>query len=250
MSKQINIVNPHLKFPRVSLKAPLTSGFVLIAGEVDRRTSFFGESQSKKTLLRQIKNLSLTLEENERIVSTTLFKAMLFPPGRDGGYLRKLNKTIHNRFDVVLLIELRSTDDIKILENNAAYHSIHEAFSKGSSYHFIYQAENIRRIDTVDHKNTGVFLFNYFVAENKNQNLDIWEYTAGWFQDQTHLDNSTLFGSVENEPQDFTVINHCRWDGLMNVLPSLIFKKTFNTYVLDNFEANNVAANPILYKLA
>jgi hypothetical protein len=34
------------------------------------------------------------------------------------------------------------------------------------------------------------------------------------------------------------------------VLPSLMFKKTFHSYVLDNFAANNVAAMPILYRLA
>jgi len=37
---------------------------------------------------------------------------------------------------------------------------------------------------------------------------------------------------------------------LIHILPSLIFKKSFKEFVLNNFEANNVAAMPILYKLA
>jgi len=36
------------------------------------------------------------------------------------------------------------------------------------------------------------------------------------------------------------------WD----ILPSLLFKKSFHSYVLDNFYANKVAAMPVLYKLA
>lgn len=36
----------------------------------------------------------------------------------------------------------------------------------------------------------------------------------------------------------------------MDVMPSLIFNKTLKSYVLDNFEANQTVAMPILYKLA
>lgn len=250
MNTEINIVNQHLKFSRVSLKKPLSSGFILISAEVDKKTSFWGESTAKKSLLQEIKTQSNLLRKSPDVLNITPFKATLFPPGRDGGYLKKLGKKIHDRFDVVLLIELDSIESIENLREHPAYQSILAAFDRLSSYHFIYHAENTRRIDTVNHERNGVFLFNYFVAQEKDQNLGIWEYTAGWFQDQTKLDNSTLFSSVDNEPQDFSVINHCRWDGFVNILPSLIFNKTFKTYVLDNFEANNVAANPILYKLA
>ena len=49
-----------------------------------------------------------------------------------------------------------------------------------------------------------------------------------------------------------SVINHCRWDRLSSesVLPALIFKRSLASwlrYVLDNFAANQCAANPILY---
>ncbi|MCX2930939.1 hypothetical protein ORI20_11665 [Mycobacterium sp. CVI_P3] len=54
----------------------------------------------------------------------------------------------------------------------------------------------------------------------------------------------------EGSDTDNTVINHCRWDKLRNILPSLVFKPSFRRYVLANFEANNTAAIPILYRLA
>ena len=250
MDSPIKIVNEHLKFPKVNLKEPLQEGFILISAEVDKRTSFWGESKSKKNLIKQLKELSGALRKDKQVQDATLFKASLFPPGRGGAYLQRLNKEVHDRYDVVLLIETISADDIEEVQNNAIYQSILSAISQYSSYHFVYSAENIRRIDRVNHQKQGVFLFNYFVADNKSQNLKIWEYTAGWFQDQTQLDNSTLFSAIDDTPSDYRVINHCRWDGFMDILPSLIFKKSFKTYVLDNFEANHVAAIPILYKLA
>ena len=36
------------------------------------------------------------------------------------------------------------------------------------------------------------FLFNYFYADDSEQNIKVWDYTAGWFQYQTGLDNSTV----------------------------------------------------------
>lgn len=252
MKRDISIVNKHLKFPNVTLKEPLTSGFILISAEVDKKTSFWGETNTKKALIKKIKTLSLELQANENIVDVTLFKASLFPPGRDGEYIKKRQKSelLHIAYDLVLLIELKSIEKIEVIKADNTFTEIISEIKKSSSYHFIFNAKNLRRIDSVDHKKKGVFLFNFFIAENKEQNLDIWEYTAGWFQDQTNLDNSTLFDSIDSEEKTYSVINHCRWDSFFDILPSLIFKKTFKTYVLANFAENNVAAIPILYKFA
>ncbi len=252
MKKDIQVVNKHLKFPNVTLKEPLTSGYILVSAEVDKRTSFWGESKTKKALIKKIKTLGLELQNDENVVEVSLFKASLFPPGRDGEYIkkRKQSKTFHIGYDVVLLIEVKSIQQIEEVKTTSSFTEIINEIEKSSSYHFIFNAKNLRRIDSVNHKKNGVFLFNFFVAENKEQNLGIWEYTAGWFQNQTNLDNSTLFDSIDPQQKTYSVINHCRWDGFLDILPSLIFKKTFKTYVLDNFAANDVAAIPILYKLA
>jgi hypothetical protein len=81
-------------------------------------------------------------------------------------------------------------------------------------------------------------------------NLQVWNYTAGWFQDQTGLDNSTVLLPDEANQVPYTIINHCRWDGLRNILPALLFNRSFKPFVLNNFEQNNTAAIPVLYKLA
>ncbi|TFC29127.1 hypothetical protein E3O25_05585 [Cryobacterium sp. TMT1-3] len=52
-----------------------------------------------------------------------------------------------------------------------------------------------------------------------------WQYTAGWFQDQTGLDNLTVLQPVDDGP--FSLVNHCRWDHLVDVMPDLAFKRSF-----------------------
>jgi hypothetical protein len=63
------------------------------------------------------------------------------------------------------------------------------------------------------------------------------------------LDNSTLLQPLRSDDSEYTLINHCRWDHLRNVLPSLIFKRSFHDYVLAHFDANDTAPMPILYGL-
>ncbi|MCB1513010.1 MAG: hypothetical protein KDJ36_19105, partial [Hyphomicrobiaceae bacterium] len=78
----------------------------------------------------------------------------------------------------------------------------------------------------------------------------VWDYTAGWFMDQTGLDNSVLTRPLDQKGAKYTIVNHCRWDGLGDIVPSLLFKKSFRNYVLAHFEANDTAAIPVLYRLA
>ncbi|WP_199616379.1 hypothetical protein [Paenibacillus alkalitolerans] len=66
---------------------------------------------------------------------------------------------------------------------------------------------------------------------------------------KTGLDNSTLLLPAEGESSQYGVINHCRWDRLSDIVPDLLFRRSFRKYVLDNFESNGIAAMPILYKL-
>ena len=66
---------------------------------------------------------------------------------------------------------------------------------------------------------------------------------------KANLTNSTPIQPVEDGSQ-YNLINHCRWDKLIDVLPSLIFKPSLNNFVLKNFTVNNIVAMPILYKLA
>jgi hypothetical protein len=174
---------------------------------------------------------------------------MIIPPGR-GAFLKKRPNIEIAKFDVVMLIEFDTHESAKEFQKSLEWQNMEETYKLETKKSLTVTGVNVRRIGSVDHSKKGVFLFNYFYADQVKQNLQVWEYTAGWFQDQTGLDNSTLILPDQVNESSYKIINHCRWDHLIDILPSLIFKKSFKEFVLNNFEANNVAAMPILYRLA
>jgi hypothetical protein len=53
---------------------------------------------------------------------------------------------------------------------------------EAASFTHVVTATNPKSMGPVDHARQGVFLFNYFFADDTAENLAVWEYTAGWFQ--------------------------------------------------------------------
>ena len=246
----MKIVNEQLNYPKAPLLPPARSGYILLAAEVDRhRRLFLWESHKKKRLISRCKELARKIAAVETVISADVFKAILIPPGR-GAFLRQRPQVHVARFDVVVLIETDSREAAEALQFHPLYQELETIIKAAASHTHIVVARNVRRIGDVDHARDGVFLFNYFYSDDAGENLAVWEYTAGWFVAETGLDNSTVLTPVEGQSREYAVINHCRWDGLADILPSLIFKPSFRKYVLDNFEANRVAAMPILYRLA
>ena len=179
----------------------------------------------------------------------SLFKAAIIPPARQS-YLDSIKDRIHvAKFDIAILIETKNIDSAKKVCEYKNFHELVEFFEKKASFTHVTVMENARRIAEVDKSKKGIYLFNYFYAENPNDLLPVWEYTAGWFTANTELDNSTLLRPIKEDKSKFGVINHCRWDKLSSLLPKLIFMKTLRLYVGANFEANRIASMPILYRL-
>ena len=247
----MKIVGPKNKFPKVTLVDPTNSGYLLFALNVDRRPpiGFFIESQNKKNILSELKGELDNLKNNFKVIDATVFKAMIIPPGR-GAFLKKRPNVEIAKFDVVLLIEFDLHESAKEFQRSLQWKNIEDAYKTRAKKSLTITGSNIRRIGPVDHSKKGVFLFNYFFSDQVNRNLEVWEYTAGWFQEQTGLDNSTVILPDQIKENSYKIINHCRWDHLIDILPSLIFKSSFKKFVLNNFETNNVAAMPILYRLA
>ncbi len=249
--ENITIVNPGLSFKKVALVPPSKSRYFLFAAEVDPNFSpfYFRTGNKKEKLLAYCKSQCEKIQQQAGIEDAAVFKAQLIPPGK-GKLLRERPHVSIAKFDVVVLIEVNDIATVSEIKSSKYIEGIKEQLGNIASKTLFLMATNERRIDSVDHKKQGIFLFNFFYADNLEQNIGIWEYTAGWFQQETGLDNSTLFLPENQDKSPFTVINHCRWDGIIDILPSLLFKRSFRKFVLDNFYANNVAAIPILYKLA
>jgi hypothetical protein len=224
---------------------------MLAAAVVDRRLPFayFRESADKQHLLLKLKQRVDALRALPGVRAATLYKALLIPPGR-GHFLKQRPAAHIARYDVAALVEAESPAAAKAVNATSEWNALQSDMHAASKDVYAITASNVKRIGPVDRTRDGVFLFNYFFADRLEQNLAVWEYTAGWFEYETDLHNSTVLLPEPGERRDYTIINHCRWDSLWNILPALLLKPSFRSYVLAHFEANNTAAIPILYRLA
>ncbi|RYE56321.1 MAG: hypothetical protein EOP48_08285 [Sphingobacteriales bacterium] len=252
MNSSFNVVNSHLKFTKVSLVEPTSNFYLHIAAEIDHSMFpfFLTTSSAKKKLIDDAKQWCRELQKETSVLNAVVFKATLIPPGKGKFLTEQSDKVPTAKYDFVILIETKSLEKVEFIKSTAEYKNIETSIHNISRHIHITTATNIKQINPVDHQKNGVFLFNYFVADNLQQNLAIWEYTAGWFQQETALDNSTVLQPIDQANSRYKIINHCRWNKMSDILPSLLFKKSFHSYVLDNFYTNKIAAMPILYKLA
>lgn len=251
MESKIKVVNPEIKYKRVSLIEPSSSHYLLIAAEIDHSILpfFIRSSSKKKAFIEQAKNWCRQLNREDEILSAVVFKANIISPGKGKLLKERPGKVKVAKYDVVILIEATSLAKLNDIKNNNGYSKITGILTKIAKQTYTTVATNIKQINAVDHKKQGVFLFNFFYADHLTKNLQIWEYSAGWFQEETGLNNSTVLLPEEGD-SSYKIINHCRWDNLSDILPSLLFKRSFRSYVLDNFYANQVAAMPVLYSMA
>jgi hypothetical protein len=236
-------------FPKAKLVEPTRSGYLLVAAEIDRRPMFLPNSRTKRALVRSVMELLPALRADERVLEAVAFDGLL-APARPGEVLKDRPEVPIARFDLAVLVETSTLETAEALEREEPWTTLARMIEARSRRSYRLRAHNVRRMGPVDHRRNGVFLFNYFFADRTDLNLAAWQYTAGWFRDQTGLDNSTvLLPDATSEPR-YRLVNHARWDHLWNVVPALIFKRTFRTYVLRHFAANGVAAQPVLYRLA
>jgi len=248
-TRALRIIQSEDQVERAPLVSPGTSGYILLLAEVDRRPPWLPASRNKRSVLTSAKEHSRALLRNPLVRGATVFRAALIPPGR--GALLERRPFVHTaHFDVVVLIEVNAIDSLARVEADEAFRALEGELRGRSRLMHEVRAFNARSMGPVDHSRKGVFLFNYFYADDREQNLAVWEYTAGWFHRETGLDNSTLLVPLDPAQVDYTVINHCRWDHYHDVLPSLLLKRSFRRFVLASFEANDTAAMPILYRLA
>lgn len=246
---QLQVLDSAGTFPKAVLFEPNSFGYVLAGAVVDRRPPFGYtlESRGKRRLLTELRAAVSDLRADPVVREAVALKALVRPPGR-GAFLKKRPHVHIARYDVAVWVETDDPGSASQLLDSPAWRRVETLLRAASSDVHVVAGHNARRLGDVDHSRDGVFLINYFYADDADVNLAVWEYTAGWFQDQTSLDNSLLL--VPDSDTDYTIINHCRWDTLRDILPALAFKPSFRRYVLAHFEANNTAATPILYRLA
>jgi hypothetical protein len=197
--------------------------------------------QRRTAALRGLRELAGAIHSESRVVSASTFRGTVRPPG-DRSLPGQWRGPVE--YDAVLLAQTTDLQSAEELIQSSKVTIALEEFSEAVAL----AGFNARRIADVDHSRPGVFLFNFFTADTAEANLDAWQHTAGWFQDVTGLDNSTVIRPTSGATE-FTLINHCRWDHYAKVLPALMLRPSFRTFVLNTFRTQAVAPHPALYAL-
>jgi hypothetical protein len=236
------------KYPRVKLIEPAPFGYVHVAAAVDPprgRAPLPGRSERKAALLRNLKTLARQLESLPQVVKATVYRAILIPP--PSGYARQA--THPARYDVVVLIETTSPRVIPEVQATEAYKLLLEAVTGAADDLHVMTARNVKRVGDVDKTRQGLFLFNYFVAEDPAVALELWDDLAGWYAAETGMDNSTLLEPIGDA--DYVFVNHVRWDdGLPLFMARQFGKPSFYSHVLGKLRASHTGSMPLLYRLA
>jgi hypothetical protein len=246
---QLQILGPQNRFPRPHPVVPPPLGYIHLAGVVEPSTGrapFPRTGPAKTQLLERLKSLGRQLAAEDTVERVTVYKAIVVPP--PGGYARR-EGVHHARYDVVALVETRSPEAIAPVQATEAYRQVHDAMAQASSDLHVMAARCVKSLGDVDKTRQGLFLFNYYVAEDVDVALELWEYLAGWYAVQTGLTNSTVLQPVDKS--DYAFVNHARWDyGLPRFLLQQMTRPSFRSYVLANLMVNRTGAMPILYRLA
>ena len=232
----------------VTLTAPNDFGYLLIAAEIGRWAGPFPwPSRSRRQALAHAAEWCAELTHRDDVLEAVVFGGALRPPGAGAALLARAGAR-PARHDLVVLILTADIDAVGAVRADATFRALGADIEHIARYGYRVGAGNAARIADVDHGSNHWFLFNYFHCEDARTVFEVWRYTAGWFQRRTALPNSTLLRPLPGEPDDYRVINHASWPRLRDFLPVLLFHPEFRSFVLANFAANGVAAQPIIYR--
>ncbi|MEZ4864934.1 MAG: hypothetical protein R3C14_26710 [Caldilineaceae bacterium] len=253
---ELTLANPDAHYQKVRLLEPTTLGYIHLAAAVEPQmpplSFILPTGRDKTALLVRSQELAQRLEQETAVERVTLFDAIVIPPvARFSPYLRERGEAIHTpRFDVVVLIETTTPAVIDDVQALPTYRTLVDTLHSAASDMHIMTARNARRVGDVDEDRQGLFLFNYFVGDDPEVTLQLWDYLADWYVKETGMDNSILLAPLNGEQSDYTLINHARWDeSLLRFFWQQFGTPSFRHYVLGNLEANRVGAMPLLYRL-
>lgn len=245
----MTIVMPRGDVEPVVLQEPNGAGYLMLAATVDGGPPVMPNSRRKRALLDEIGADVRALRQSPNVTEADLFDAVLVAPGMGKELLRRRAATVTPaRFDVVVLIRTTEPRTAVALRSDAGYRRLVARLSATATRTYEIAARNVRRIADVDHGRPSVFLFNFFYADDAERLVPVWHYTARWFVDHTALPDSTVLEPLSGEPADYGIVNHASWPNFRTFLPHLALRPSFRRFVLATFAANNVAAQPILYR--
>jgi hypothetical protein len=242
------IVNPNPRYRPATLVEPPGFGYLLLSADVEPPTGprpFPGSSATKTALLGRLKTAAADLAQADAVERATVYRSVLAPP--PGGHARTAEHPA--RFDVHVLVEITSPDRLTAVEASEPYTQLRKELDTEATRVETMQARCVKCIADVDKARPGLFLFNYFVADDRDVALELWDHLAGWFMTETGIDNSTVLEPTGDSPYAF--VNHARWDyGVPRLSLRMFTKPSFRSFVQKNMNENRTGSMPILCRLA
>jgi hypothetical protein len=242
------IVNAKPRYRPATLVEPPGLGYLLLSADVEPPTGprpFPGSSATKTALLGRVKSAAADLAQVDAVERATVYRTVLAPPA--AGYARTVERPA--RFDVHVLAETTSPDRIAGVEATEAFTQLRKELDTEASRVDVMRARCVKCIADVDKSRPGLFLFNYFVAEDADVALRLWDHLTGWFMTETGIDNSTVLQPTDRSQYAF--VNHARWDyGVPRLWLRMFTKPSFWSFVQKNMNENRTGSMPTLCRLA
>jgi hypothetical protein len=242
------IVNAKPRYRPGTLVEPPGFGYLLLSADVEPPTGrrpFPGASATRTALLGRLKSAAAEVAQLDAVERATVYRTVLAPP--PSGYARTVEDPA--RYDVHVLVETTSPDQLTALEASEPYAQLRKELDTEASRVDVMQARCVKCIADVDKTRPGLFLFNYFVAEDADMALELWDHLTGWFMTETDLDNSTVLQPTDRSQYAF--VNHARWDhGVPRLWLRMFTKPSFWSFVQKNMNENRTGSMPTLCRLA
>jgi hypothetical protein len=242
------IVNTKPRYRPPTLVDPPGFGYLLLSADVEPpagQRPFPRSSEAKTALLGRLKAAAADLTRHDAVEGATVFRTVLAPP--PAGYARNVEHPA--RFDVTVLVEATSPADLDVVQAADEYTQLRKELDTQATRVDAMPARCVKCIGDVDKTRPGLFLFNYFVADDVEAALKLWDHLAGWFMTETGLDNSTVLQPIGDS--EYAFVNHARWDyGVPRLALRMFTKPSFRSFVQANMNENRTGSMPILCRLA
>lgn len=249
---EFRLVQQDESFAPIKLIEPSRSGYMHIAAEVQpSAVPFLPPSADRTKFLAKLTTLARQLERLDPVERASVYDATAIPPFEKFPNIReRIDDLRIPRFDVAVLVDTTSPEQLAEVRNSAPFKELMALLEENAKHIHVMAARNAKRIQDVDRSKDGTFLFNYFVANDREVLMELWDYIAGWYGQEMKIDNSLLLEPVLGETSDYTAVNHARLKGnAIGFVARQMARKSFKDYVQANLYANRVIAMPVLYKL-
>lgn len=221
---------------RADLRAPKDEGYVLIALAPARPAVPTPLGRARASRGREaLYQLGAELARRPDVLEAAQMRAVITAPGSARG-------SSEPRWKDVLLVRTRALPAALAVADQI------DTASLPGSRKLVIAARSVRRIADVSHEGPGPYLLNFFTGPSVATTLNVWEHTAGWFQDETSLTNSTVLQPHQPDTP-YTVINHCSWPSWWRLILALTLKPSFHSFVLRRFRTVGVSPHPVLYRV-